>query len=346
MRIYAILRSENSSLVKALLDAGHQVVVPADPLFYTFRQKGMDVARPVEGEKYDALLVWSDAPEVEKEAVLRFRGEGVPTFEITHGSLNTYRQGHFECNSFVDTILAPGQEEVDFRTFYHQTVEVVKTGKPAYDPLVEGNHAALRAGARERLAFLPTKRPIIYYAMTWRHPFSTWEMDTDLGVGTVTTAVQALSSICNPFLIIKPHYVGTTPASCEKLKRVLDAGGLTDYAIVMGDPLLSLPAADLLVSHKSSILVEGVLLDIPTIGFDFRERNDFAFYPAKGIEWIAKREALPSSMLRCLLDAPTKARLAEERVGAKTYFNSANDGHAAERCVAAIEERVAKRRAA
>ena len=87
-------------------------------------------------------------------------------------------------------------------------------------------------------------------------------------------------------------------------------------------------------------------MDIPAVGFDFRERNDFAFYAGRGIEWVDRRDSLLSAIARCLLDAPTRARLADERAASKEYFNGPNDGMASERCVDAIEQKVAMRRAA
>ncbi len=286
--------------------------------------------------EYDALIVWTDAIPTTRCAVLASRKRGIPTFEITHGAFNTYRQGHFECDSYVDAILAPGQEEADFRSFYGSAAQVLITGKPSFDWMAAMDNQAERARIKEQWG-IPAHRPIVLYGMTWRHPFSTWERDGDRGEWDVYAAHANLLPICKPYLLVKPHYVFENKAMVEALHTELQQMGLVEYSVVTGPTRSILPACDLIVSHKSTLLVEGVLMDIPCVGFDFRERNDHAFYPDLGIEWCEKRADLLPTMTRCLLDATTKQRLADERMTAKTYFNGPNDGHAAERCVSSIE---------
>lgn len=372
MRIVAILRPENRSLVEALLAAGHQVLVEeqvaalmppeCESLPWPNERSGLrgyasftpvekinalipamaQIIDTLNAREYDALVVWTDAIPTTRCAVLASRKRGIPTFEVTHGAFNTYRQGHFECDSYVDVILAPGQEEADFRKFYGSGAEVIVTGKPSFDWMASVDKAAKRETIKERWS-LPPHRPIVLYGMTWRHPFSTWERDGDRGEWDVYSAHMNLLPICKPFLLIKPHYVFESEFMVKRLQHELEQQGITEYAIVTGTTPNILPACDMVVSHKSSLLVESVLLDIPCVGFDFRERNDFAFYPNRGIEWCADRAAMLPTITRTLLDAPTKLRLAEERVSAKPYFNGPHDGRAAERCVASIERVVAAR---
>lgn len=298
-----------------------------------------------EQEGLDAVLVWTDAPSQQRAAVLAAKVLGIPTFEITHGALNTYRQGHFECESHVDYILAPGQEEADFRAFYGNKAEVIVTGKPTFDWIVRCDGYHEKIAIREQLG-IPFNRPIVLYGMTWRHPFSTWERDFDLGESTVLEAHMNLQASCKPYLVIKPHYIRSNREECENITRWCESNGMVEYGVTSLDPRAILPAVDLVVSHKSSLLVEAVLMDIPAVGFDFRERNDFAFYQGRGIEWVSSRGSLLPAMARCLLDAPTRSRLSLERESAKHYFNGPNDGKAIERCIDAIEEKILIRRAA
>lgn len=366
MNIFAILREENVSLLDALHRAGHSVWMERSAAVH-FRQWNLPI-QPVDliGEPvgfpgvpdnvaslarqaaasaqgviaahrqftFDALLTWTDAPGPQRAAVLAAKSLGIATFEITHGSFNTYRQGHFECDSYVDCILAPGEEEVAFRRFYGCTNRIEITGKPSYDWIVSCDKFTERKAVREKL-HLPDRRPLILYAMTWRHPFSTWERDTDLGEATVIEAHMNLQAVMAPYLVIKPHYVALD--SVHQIKTMLEGLNVVEYAVTSADPAIILPAVDLLVSHKSSILAEAVLLGIPAIGFDFRERNDHAFHLGKGIEWVDRRADMLPAITRCLLDRPTRDRLAEERETAAVYFNGPNDGQAALRCVAAIE---------
>lgn len=372
MRLIALLRPENRSLVEALLNAGHKVTVqeqvaaamPAecDVLAWPNERSGMagystmsvtekinalipamaQIIDTLNAREYDALIVWTDAIPTSRCAVLASRKRGIPTFEITHGAFNTYRQGHFECDSYVDVILAPGQEEADFRKFYGSAAEVIITGKPSFDWMALIDRQAEKTSIKENLG-IPAHRPIVLYGMTWRHPFSTWERDGDRGEWDVYSAHLNLLPICKPYLLVKPHYVFEARAHVERLRYEMDQMGVVEYAIVTGSTRNILPAADLVVSHKSSLLVESVLLGIPCVGFDFRERNDFAFYPGLGIEWCDRRDRLLETISRTLLDFPTKERLKMERVKARHYFNGPDDGHAAERCVAAIERVVAAR---
>jgi hypothetical protein len=378
LRILAILRSENASLVKALLDAGHDIIMPdeyaqiyarmgiaVDSAVYpgnpdgapgVFRDTVYNKVSAVAGVaprvidavrrvRPDAVVVWTDAPTLPRLTVMTARADNIPTFEVTHGAFNTYRQGHFECDSYVDYILAPGQEEADFRSFYGSSAKVIITGKPSLDWIYSADREEARETLRERFA-ITTKRPLILYAMTWRHPFSTWERDTDLGEFDVLQAHRDLLDICNPFLVIKPHYCMASDAHIARIHKLCSEAGITDFGIVVGPTEYTLPAFDLIVSHKSSMLVESVLLAIPCVGFDFREYNDFAFYAGRGIEWCAQRDKLKHAMASCLLDSRVKDRLATERLTAQPYFNGPNDGHAAERCVQQIEQIVEQRRAA
>lgn len=372
MRLIAIMRPENRSLVEAFLAAGHSVTVQeqvassmpteCESLPWPDERCGMQgfqsfsvvekinanipamvqIIDTLNARDYDALIVWTDAIPTARCAVLASRKRGIPTFEVTHGAFNTYRQGHFECDSYVDVILAPGKEEADFRRFYGSAAEVIMTGKPSFDWMADIDMEAQRSVIRERWQ-IPERRPVILYAGTWRHPFSTWERDRDWGEWDVYSAHMNLLSICKPFLIVKPHYCTAGRGAVEAIKHRMEQDGIVEYGIMTGPTRDILPAVDLVVSHKSTMLVESVLLDIPALGFDFRERNDFAFYPGLGIEWCDKRDRLLSAMGRCLLDSTTKDRLAMERVEAKHYFNGPHDGKAAERCVAAVERVVAGR---
>ena len=290
-------------------------------------------------EGIDALVVWTDAIPYTRAAVIAAKHLGIPTFEITHGFMNTYRQGHFECKSYVDHILSPGEEEVDFRKFYGQSVEVVPCGKPQWDSVTPGYIDACRDAVRDRFS-IPGGRPIVLYGTTWRHQFSTWENDGGDIAPEVFEAHMNLRTVCNPFLIVKPHYSVATKALTDNLRNHLGSMGVTDFAVITGDSQLFIPACDLLVSHKSSLLVEGVLMDKPTVGFDFRERNDFAFYWDKGIAWEADPGNLMHTMSAVLLDKGVKRKMTADRPAAKWYFNNACDGHAAQRCVDAIRDRI------
>jgi len=290
-------------------------------------------------EHFDALVVWTDAIPYTRAAVLTCKSLGVPTFELTHGFMNTYRQGHFECKSYVDHILSPGEEELDFRKFYGQSVEVIPCGKPQWDSVDAAYNEACRDAVRRRFG-IPGGRPIILYGTTWRHQFSTWENDGGDISPEVFEAHMNLRTVCNPFLLIKPHYSVATTAMSKNLSEHLGTRGVTDFAVVNGDSRMFIPACDLLVSHKSSLLVEGVLMDKPTVGFDFRERNDFAFYEDKAIAWESDPKNLMYTMSAALLDGTVKARMTADRPKAKWYFNNACDGHAAQRCVDAIRDRI------
>lgn len=364
MRIVFAARQENAGVIKALLGRGHEVLIP-DGQAASFQSIGLAVrpitlpsdpntARSYQGlsmqdkvscitniahqvidsitaVKPDAVVVWTDAPPLPRIMVLAAKARGIPTFEVTHGSFNTYRQGHFECESYVDYVLAPGQEEVDFRAFYGGKAKVIVTGKPTYDWIPMADRDTCRAALD-----IPAKRPVILYGMTWRHPFSTWERDRDLGDSEVFNAHKMLLSVCRPYLIIKPHPVMANMT--ERLRAQCDEAGMTDYAVTNMPVHAILPACDLVISHKSSLLVESVLCDIPAIGFSFREWNDHRFNAGRGIEWVEKRDDLLGCMARCILDHATKERLADERTAAKHYYNGPNDGHATERMVSTIEK--------
>ena len=375
MNIIAFLRWENASLVRDLHDAGHTVWcdrgnaekfrkllhLPIQPI--DFGDAAMDLPAPfdygngipgiidgvtdcIEQNNIEALIVWSDAPVDQRTAVLTARHKGIPTFEVVHGATNTYRQGHFEYESYVDYVLAPGQHEVDFRRFYDSNANVVVTGKPSFDWITQRDDLAnARSTAREHYG-VDEKRPVVVHAMTWRHPFSVWERDKDWGDKAVIEAHMNLLPICNTFLILKPHYSQGSEAHAENIKKYCESAGVTDFAVMTGGPIVPLTMADLVVTHKSSIIVESFLLDLPVVMFEFRERNDFSWFKGYGAELVADRGELYPAMARCLLDRETKDRLAVGRVKGREYFNYKCDGDAGKRCVETIERAVAERKAA
>jgi hypothetical protein len=372
MNIAVRLRQENVSLMRDMIAAGHNVycersvavqyrqvynlpIMPWDignsafdlpaPFAYGNSLRGViDAVHSLNDEVgLDAVVVWTDAPPDERATVLAARHLGIPTFEVVHGATNTYRQGHFEYESYVDYVLAPGQHEADFRKFYGSSANVVVTGKPSFDWITQSGDLCLtRDQAREHFK-VPEKRPVIMYAMTWRHPFSVWERDTDPGDREVIEAHMNLLPLCNSFLLIKPHYSQGTREYADALRKHCDEQGVTDYAVMTGGPIVPLTMSDLVVTHKSSIIVECMLLDIPAVMFEFRERNDFSWFKGYGAELVAHREDLYSAMARCLLDKATKERLAAERPLGREYFNYKCDGKAGERCVQFIEQVVAER---
>ena len=263
MRIVCLLRPENRTLVEALLAAGHSVIVneqvagamptECEPLPWPNERSGIrgyagmsitekinalipamaQVIDTLNAREYDALIVWTDAIPTTRCAVLASKKRGIPTFEVTHGAFNTYRQGHFECDSYVDVILAPGQEEADFRRFYGSPSEVIITGKPSFDWMHGMDRKAAKASIREQWQ-IPAHRPIVLYGMTWRHPFSTWERDEDRGEWDVYQAHLNLQPICKPFLLVKPHYVFENPMMVDRLRYELDQMGVVEYAIATG----------------------------------------------------------------------------------------------------------------
>lgn len=375
MRIVFLARIENAGLISELLKRGHEVLIP-DAQADGFRRAGLkvdEIALPqdpnamvgylslpmerkiecianaapqvidaITAAKPDAVVVWTDAPPLPRLVCIAARARGIPTFEITHGSFNTYRQGHFEVDSFADYTLAPGQEEADFRAFYKSDANVVVTGKPTLDWTATIDKSEARRQLVEASGISP-KRPIILYGMTWRHQFSTWERDKDLGESEVFNAHKMLLNVCRPYLIIKPHPVMSQAWVAERIKAQCDEAGMTDYAITTMPVSSILPACDLLVSHNSSLLVEGILCDIPSICFSFREWNDHKFHAGRGVECIERRDDLLGCMARCILDHATKLRLADERAAAKHYYNGPNDGQATQRVADTIEKLAASR---
>jgi CDP-glycerol glycerophosphotransferase (TagB/SpsB family) len=363
MKILADLRYENASLVADLWKRGHYVYCERDMAMYfrellnvpvqpfDYNDNAADLPEPfkygnqipsvidtvLDMKDIDAVMVWTDAPAKQRSMVLAARHLGIPSFEITHGAANTYRQGHFECKSYVDWVLAPGQHERDFRTFYGGDNNVEVIGKPSLDWTNNVPWRLFGEDARVRFK-VPKRRPVILYAMTWRHNFSTWERDKDVGDVEVVQAHMNLQPVCKPFLIIKPHYVKGSKDTCDQIRKWGDDNGLENFSVMSGDPMIALSMCDLIVTHKSSIAVEAMLLDKPCVMFDFRARNDFPWFQGYGIECVSKRDEMYPAIARCLLDKPTRRRLAHERPRGREYFNGACDGKAGERAVAFIEK--------
>jgi len=377
VNILALLRQENASLISDMCEAGHQVFcirdaavhfrkllnLPIQPVDFDENHAVMDMPAGFEfGEtmpmiidgikdcirdnKIDAMVTWTDAPPDQRVSILTARHMGVPTFEITHGATNTYRQGHFEYESYVDYVLAPGQHEADFRKFYGSNANVVVTGKPSFDWITQSENLKFSRNEARAQFGIDERRPVIVHAMTWRHPFSVWERDRDWGDKAVIEAHMNLLPICNTFLIIKPHYSQGNKEYANHIRNYCETAGVTDFAVMTGGPIVPLTMADLVVTHKSSIIVEAFLLDLPVVMFEFRERNDFSWFDGYGAELVADRGELYPAMARCLLDRETKERLAVERARGREYFNYKCDGDAGKRCVEVIEKAVAERQAA
>lgn len=290
----------------------------------------------------DAVLVWTDAIPETRALILTAQELGVQTFEVRHGAWNTYKQGHFECESLVDTVLSHGKEDVDFLRFYGNKNEIVVTGKPSLDWFKNTDARMNRAAIKERFQ-LPPDRPIIVYGGTWRHRFSFWELEENESVGltAIINAHKMLQDICNPFLVIKIHpQVGMLAV---KYHQFCQKNFLSEYSLIDCDPHLILPAADVLVSHKSSLVPEAMLYRIPAVVFEYRGFNDLDFYENKGFLKVTDPSKLAENIASALLDSDVKNRLRKEQDTAVEFFLGPQDGMAAQRCCDIIHARVASR---
>lgn len=296
-------------------------------------------------EKYplDALVTWTDATPSERAAIFTCKHLGIPTFELRHGSWAHYLQGHFECESMVDTVLSPGDEDRLFLEFYGNKNDIVVTGKPQYDWTTMQDMQVIRQQAREKYN-IPSDRPVIMYCTTWRHQFDYWEY-TDPDPNNLRLVLQAhasLKQVCNPFLIVKLH--PQMAGLMQQYRNFCEYHQATDYAITDADASIILPAADVVVSHQSSVISECVIYGIRSIVIEFRPYNDHGFFKGRGFVPCSQPSQLEVEIGRLLLDRAYKAKLDAEMTANKFFWAGPNDGMASERCCDVIEERVNARK--
>lgn len=296
-------------------------------------------------EKYplDALVVWTDATPSERAAIFTCKHLGIPTFELRHGSWAHYLQGHFECESLVDTVLSPGEEDKLFLEFYGNRNDIVVTGKPQYDCTAVADAQMLRQQAREKYG-ITSDRPVIMYCTTWRHQHDYWEY-TDPEPNSLRVVLQthaSLKQVCNPFLIIKLH--PQMAGMLQQYQSFCEYHKVTDYAITDVDASIILPTADVVVSHQSSVISECIIYGIRSIVIEFRPYNDHGFFNGRGFVPCSRPEQLETEIGRLLLDREYKVKLDAEIAANKFFWAGQNDGYSSERCCDVIEERVNARR--
>ena len=296
-----------------------------------------------EKQPLDAVIVWTDATPTARALIFTAKHLGIPTFEARHGAWAHYIQGHFECESLVDTVFSTGEEDKLFLEFYGNKNDIVVTGKPQFDWPAMADKKLLRSIIKAHFK-IPDDRPVIIYGTTWKHPFSYWEYQDDilLYLTSVLKAHMALQETCNPFLIIKLH--PQTNLDLDKYREFCEAQGASEYAVTTGESSMMLPAADVLITHQSSLVSEAVIYHVPSIVFDYRDYNDHGMFKNRGLTFVDKPNKLAPAIAKLLLDDEYKSHIQQEMEDNTFFWVGLNDGKSSHRCCEVIEDRVESKR--
>ena len=206
------------------------------------------------------------------------------------------------------------------------------TGFSQMDPLFRGDSLPLPFPLTEG-------KPVVLYAPTWNHEFTSAGM---LGARLVDL-VRAGCPDCS--IIIKPHPVlfQREPQWIETwrdLSHAHEGVFLVDDA--SADIAAYLLSADLLVSDASTVIFQYLACDRPIVLITNPERFSSPFYDPEGIEWkwrdvgveIKNVEALPKAIRTSLAD--NDARRERRAFYRRKLFGNMTDGRAGKRIAGEI----------
>lgn len=288
------------------------------------------------------VLVWTDVLRQLKAFTFAAQAANIPVLQLLHGGFNNYFVGHYENQIYSDKLANIADYSKDFFHFYgRDTGKCVPTGRIEFD-----YPAARRHDSRNEMCIklgLDPHKPIVVFGTTWTFPHSAWYYDSRKNIGdTYAAFTKAFAKLKKKHpdlqLLVKVHPEIREPYTPAFFQETAAQAGI-DNAIVTAEHLQeSLAVCDVLVTFKSTICVDAVLLDKPVIVLNFQPTSDRLFYSDHAFHYVRNPEDTYKAIENALFNDCFRQELEQKREHSKKYFNYLNDGKALDRIVALIDE--------
>ena len=276
-------------------------------------------------EKPQAVVVWTDAYPELRAACMAAKALGIPSFEVVHGGFHVYVHGHWELKSFVDWHLGSWEYRA-WKQFFEVGGECVATGLPNMDVWARQDVASLRIKARHELQIPDIATVVVYLGDT---PFerTAWQ-DRGLAEGAFLQFLKdwrtARKIIPNPHLLFKQHPYDRAHTLAWYEGLVKDVAKIEDnYTLIDDNLVLALMAGDLLVGPRSTAMISGLLLWIPSLIVDYTPFFEEHLYRGMGFEVARRPEEVLSKLVGICTDSQRMLELIGETAKGEKWFAGA-----------------------
>ena len=283
-----------------------------------------------------------------KTLVFGARRLGVPSLHVIHGV--PWGAANIHDALFADRMAVYNEHVKDlYASFGVPRERMVVTGNPEWDVHARPPTAGYREMACSGLGIDPTY-PIVVYALSFSHYHSKSAVSHPDVVRHATQAVvsafSALAQKHDDWQFVLRRHPGD-PRPPEYLESMAKSAGLERVWIDNGlSAVACLAIADVLVCVESNLGIEAILAGKPVVTCLVDEaaravaNEGFGrLFGADDAVLLAGRpEEIAPAVEAALLDAGTRRRFLERRVGSIRRLNHANDGKATARvCALALE---------
>lgn len=292
------------------------------------------------------VLNESDLP-IARAASRWCRARGIPSFVLSHGA-GIGEAYTVTASAIADFMLFVGERGMDpYLDIGFPRERMVACGNPAWDsfPDVIARRSELRERVRHSMG-LSSTTPVIVFGTTWNSKVTALRggKSFEQTLTAFMRACRALSDSGVHFHAIVKDRLANESRGRLETARIAHEAGFTAYSYATGEMPATLMAADLLVAHQSTTLLEALLADVPAINLWLP--SDWLIGPAfdrnDGIPMIEHSDVsrLAETMAALLQDEQERRQMLRSAKNGLPRFVFAFDAKSGERCADAIAARL------
>lgn len=292
-------------------------------------------------EQPDALLATYEQGPYQRALIIKAAQAGIPTLGLQHGLIyeNNYDYSHQEIapdpkvnpKGFavpeITCVWGPFFKRKLIESCHYPATAVAVTGNWRYDRLLTMEITTDFSALKLRFGVPPDKKLVLVLSGAQKT------------VDFLQICLQALAARPDCVPLIKIHPGADDPKPVRELLRALGYP-LATLVDQLFEPLM---AADLVISQFSTAVSDAVLFDRPVVLVNFL-KLDYPHYRETGVcQYVTRPQELTAAIDQTLHDRQVRERLQQaRRLFVADYFFR-NDGQAAARVVATLEEHLAGR---
>ncbi len=287
------------------------------------------------------VLVWTDVQFKEKTLTRAAQAKDIPVLQLLHGGIQGYGHDHMERKIYADKKMAnlsPVSKDV-FSFYGVDDSKMEVTGRIEFDKVSCSSIDHINELTSDK------KDRLIVFGTTSAFPQGALYFNRLKSLETANHSfMEAFCDLRKKHddlrLLIKVHPGFTQPHTPEYFQELTNKFNINDAIITTENLKEALTACDLLVSFKSTICIDAVLLDKPVVILDFLDQSDHLFYKDQAFSYVRKSEDVKATLENALFDEDFRDELAKKREKSKYYLNYLNDGKAMDRIIDVINELV------